>query len=223
MPIKKIFIATIFLIIPSVLIWSDGYPVNTNAKKVISEIKTYNWEPSKGWYESVTTKIVVEKYDEKGRVLSEELYYEEMTLIEKTSYSYDGDIIKKTTTDHENKVIRTARVQRKGNIITETISRGDGSLLFRLVSQLDSSGKVIELQHYNGSNELIFSKVYVYSDKGDVSSISLFNPDGSYAVLITIKYKSFDAKGNWLVRSEYYTYGDVWSRPRDIVYRKIEY
>ena len=220
---KKIFLPIIFIFFCVSLLSADGYSINSKAKKVVSEIKTFNWNPEQGWFEGPTTKIIVEKYDEKGRLVSEELFYQQMILIEKTIFIYEGDVIKKTTTNHENMLIRTSHVKRDGNMVTETVKRADGSQLFKIVSQIDSNGRIAELYRYNEESELVFCNVYVYSDKGDVSSISLFNPDGTFAVLVTINYTSFDDKGNWLVRSEYYTYADVWRRPRDYVYRTIEY
>jgi hypothetical protein len=205
------------------LLWAGGYPVKQTAKKVVSEIKTCNWDPAKGWFEGETTKIIVESYDEKGRLVTEELYIQKMTLIEKTLIVYEGAVVKKTTTNHENKVIRTASVQRTVNTLTETVFRGNGTLLFTFVSLLDNKERVTELRHCNGAGDLVFRKVYGYLDNGELEDISLYNASGTLAVVINFSYASFDAKGNWLARSEYYSYADVRRRPRDIVRRTIEY
>ncbi len=203
--------------------WSDGYPVNSPAISVISEVKTYNWKSDEGWFENQTTKIIIENYNEEGRMVSEEFYYSENILMEKTVYSYGENTVQKTTTNYENIIIRTAAITYETNTITEIVLRPDGTQLLKYISTINNEGQITELKHLNGENDLLFLKEYTYTDSGDVESISLYNPDGSEAVLINIYYDSFDEKGNWLVRSEYYTYSDVWSRPRDVVYRTIEY
>jgi hypothetical protein len=206
-----------------VLVAADGYTVTTPASKVVSEIKTYNWTSAKGWFEGGVTKTLVEQYDEEGRLLSAELYYQKMTLIEKTLYSYEGKLVKKTTTNHENILIRHSLIQKDGNTVTETVSRADGSLFFKTVSLLDNRGRTAEQKYYNEREELIFDKVYVYSENGDLEHIGLYNPDGTCAVEISIRYEKFDERGNWIVRSEYYSYADVTRRPRDRVCRSIVY
>jgi hypothetical protein len=211
------------MVLCTMLVAANGYPVNTPAGKVVSEIKTYNWTSAKGWFEGATTKIVVEHYDEEGRLLSEELLYQKTTLIEKTLYFYDGELVKKTTTNHQNIPIRHSRVRYEGNTVTETVSRADGSLFFKTVSLLDNAGRITEQKYYNEQEELIFDKVYAYSERGDPEHISLYNPDGTCAVEISIRYEKFDDRGNWIARSEYYSYADVTRRPRDRVYRSIEY
>ena len=108
----------------------------------------------------------------------------------------------------------------------ETILHSDNSVFFKTVSHLDNTGRVTVLNHYNNKDELIFEKVYNYSSKakGEVSQINLYNPDNTFAVSISFNYyDTFDDKGNWIIRKETYAYGDVRSRPRDYVVRKIEY
>jgi hypothetical protein len=227
---------------------ANGYRLNIPAKKVISEVRTYNWTSAKGWFKGQVTKIVVENYDDKGRPVSAELFslkkiykdsiltgsinkngvfpndfLKDIILMEKTVFSYEDNLTRKTTTNHENNLVRTATVQQEGNHLTETVQRADGSLFYKTVSLLDSDGRVVELYHYNGQEDLIYIKVYDYSDQEDVIKISLYNPDGTYAAYVTITYNTFDDKGNWLARSDYYTYADVGRRPRDSVSRYIEY
>jgi hypothetical protein len=221
--LKRLFSLFFFLVLCVLSIDADGYPLKTPAKKVISEIKTYNWTSAKGWFEGETKKIVVEHYDEGGRLVSAELFYQKMTLIEKTVYSYEDGLVKKTITNHKNIPIRQSLVQHEGKKVTETVSRADGSLFYKTISLLDGSGRIKEQKYYNGEDEFVYDKVYDYTDKGDVKSISLHNPDGTFAVKISIYYESFDERGNWLRRSEYYSYADVRGRPRDSVHRKIEY
>jgi hypothetical protein len=221
--LKRIGIVSVILLLGALLAEGESYPVHTAAKKVVTEIKTYNWNSADGWFEGETKKIVVETYDEKGRCLLSELYYQKMNLIEKTSFTYEGNRIKKTTADHENKPVRTALVEQNGNTITEIVLRADGSPVFKTVSTLNHGGQVKELSYYNALDQLVFDKVFKYNNKGDAVTISLYNPDGSYAASVNIEYDSFDGKGNWLTRSEYYSYGDVYGRPRDSVHRKIEY
>jgi hypothetical protein len=246
--VKKILALFFCFTVCGFSVVAGGYTINTPAKKVISEVRTYNWTSAKGWFKGQVTKIIVENYDDKGRPVSTELFYlgeiyrdsiladslnengaftddflKDIILMEKTAFSYEDDLIRKTTTNHENNLIRIATVQQEGNRLTETVLRADGSLFYKTVSLLDSDGQVVELYRYNGQEELIYTKVYDYSDQGDVIKISLYNPDGTYAAYISIAYDTFDDKGNWLVRSDYYTYADVGYRPRDSVSRYIEY
>ncbi len=220
---KRLPLLIFFLLCSTVYSWSDGYPVKYPAVSVVSEVRTYNWKSGQGWFENQTTKIIIENYNEEGKIVSEELYHSENILMEKTVYSYEENTVKKITTNHENIIIRTATITYEINTITEIVLRPDGTQLFKYISTINNEGQITELKHLNGENDLLFLKKYTYTDRGDVERISLYNPDGSEAVLINIYYDSFDEKGNWLVRRESYTYSDVWGRPRDIVYRTIEY
>lgn len=220
---KKLYLLILIIFFTNMCIWPESYPLNNPAKSVISEVKTYNWKSSRGWFENQTTKIIIQNYNSEGYIESEELYYSENELMEKTEYTYEDNMVRKITTNQKNEITRTAEVIYDNDIITETVFLQDRTQLFKYISTLNSKKQVTELKFFNSKNELLFIKKYIYTESGDIASITLHNPDGSIAALIEIDYESYDRKGNWLVRSEYYTYADVWSRPRDKVYRTIEY
>ncbi|MBN2439947.1 MAG: hypothetical protein JXJ04_01320 [Spirochaetales bacterium] len=220
---KIIAIVLIILIFNILPVIGEGYPLQTPAGEVISEVRTYNWTGAKGWFAGQVTRIIRETYDEEGRLAAIEVYYSDMVPAEKTVFTYKNNMIKKTTRNHDNVLIRNALVQEEGDTITETVLRGDGSLFYKTIALLGRDGEVTELNYYNNDEQLVYQKVFTYSPAGDVTVINLYNPDNSLAVVIDIVYEKFDDSGNWISRSEYYTYSDVWGRPRDSVQRKINY
>ncbi|MBN1699985.1 MAG: hypothetical protein JW881_20920 [Spirochaetales bacterium] len=202
---------------------ADGYPVKSPAKKVVSEIRTYNWKSSRGWFEGGITKIVNQYYDDEGLLVKMEFYDKDGGLLEKTVFSYGDETIKKVTTNHDNTPVRISVVRYETDTVTETVRRTDGSLFFKTVSRFSPEGSITGLKYYNEEETLLFNKIFVYTEEGDLKHIRLYNPDGTFAVEVSIEYHDFDENGNWLSRSEYYTYADVRRRPRDKVSRSIEY
>jgi hypothetical protein len=188
--------------------------------KIVYEVKVFTWSFEKNvWYEDRTIKRITELYDEKGRIISEQLADGRDAVMEKTLYVYEGKLIKKTTCNPENKISRISVVSRKGNTLTETVTLPDGKLLFQFVTLKDDSGRIVEIKHFDRNKALVFKKVYGYDKKGNLASIKNLNPDGSPAVLISYQYSKFDDRGNWLAREEYFSYADVRYRPHEIVYR----
>jgi hypothetical protein len=120
-------------------------------------------------------------------------------------------------------LIRNVLIENEGNTRTETVLRSNGGLFYKTVSMLGSDGEIREQSYYNGDEQLAYIKTFEYTGTGDVKKIHLYNPDNSLAVIIDIVYDEYDDNGNWIARSEYYTYGDVWGRPRDSVRRTILY
>jgi hypothetical protein len=223
---KKIYLILCLIIINIPSARPESYPLIHSAENVVSEVKTYNWKSGQGWYENQITKIIVQNYNEDGYIESEEWYNSDNVLFEKTEFFYDKDdenIIITITTNYNNEITRTSEIIHENDTITETVFRPNDTQLFKYISTVNRKDQITELKHFNGENELLFIREYTYTDNGDPETITLINPDGSIAVLIEIEYEEFDRKDNWLVRSEYYTYADVRARPRDIVYRTIEY
>ena len=220
---KRLCILFLSLTLTIFPVTGGGYPLQSPARQVLSEVRTYNWTSAKGWFRGQITKIYRESYDKEGRLILREFFYKDMIPAEITEYTYKENMVKKTTRNSENVVIRNVLVQNEDDKRTETVLRGDGTLFYKTVSVLRNNGEVMELSYYNGQEQLVYNKVFEYTRTGDVKKISMYNPDNSLAIAIDIVYEEFDDMGNWVSRSEYYTYGDVRKRPRDSVHREIQY
>jgi len=208
-----LFILTSFVAIP--LVFAEN-----KAKTVIYEFYSASWSVSKGnWSSDKLSKKITEIYNADGTIASEERADGRGVVVEKTVYSYEGDTIRKTTTDAQNKLRRTTVVTRKQNVFTEKVAGADGVIMFIQVMKKNADGVLEEMEYRDAEDKLVYRCVYLYNKKGNLEIVQFFNPDESFAVQVYYDYAKFDANGVWLMRTDFYTYGDVWGRPHETVIR----
>jgi hypothetical protein len=189
-------------------------------ERIVSEIKVYTWNAKKGaWIEGQMIKIITETLDATGRRLTEELADDKGSLLEKARSDYRGRSQVTIFTGPDNVVRRTVTSERVGDTETETVVLPDGSMLSVIQKKYDAAGRLKETRQGGADGNLVFVKTHIYDKNGNLSTIDVDNPDGTTAFTIDYRYLSFDTRGRWLARAEYYTYADVKRRPHEIVYR----
>lgn len=193
---------------------------STGVGKIVSQVKVYTWNAKKGvWAEGQTIKRVTRTLDREGRPADETLAGGANDLLEKSTYVYNGDVQIVSVYGPDGKLRRTVRVERAGDLETETAVRSDGDILFVNQKKYSRAGLLAETRAGGRNGRLIFRKTYDYDRAGNLTAVAVHNPDDSLAFTIEYEYVKFDARGNWVIRSEFYTYGDVFRRPHEIVYR----
>ncbi len=120
-------------------------------------------------------------------------------------------------------MIRISKIAIEGTKRTETICFPDNSQYGKIVSVADDSGAILSSEQFDGSDSLVFTIAYQYDDKGNCTTATYRNPDGTIAFESAFEYGKSDEKGNWLERTEYCSYADVGNRIKDTAQRKIEY
>jgi len=194
-----------------------------NCSKITCETHVFTWSfKEQEWSKGQLIKVLVQQFSKDNKLVSEELSDGKNGILEKIIYSYGPEGTIKSFFNAGNKLIRTSAITLKGDTETEIVKRIDGSIFQQYVTKKDNSGKILQISHMDAAGKLVFRKDHVYDSRGFLTYIRLFNPDNTLAVEIRYEYKKFDTDGNWLVREEYYAYGDVGNRPHEIVTRKME-
>ncbi len=220
---KRPRFSVLFLLISTAAAHAVDFPAPAGAKTVIQVFHSYSWDNTAGWVVLKDVKSVRETFDAEGRILSREIFHEGSVLIETTRYKYAETGHRKTTYNEKNETLRYAEVEKTAGGARETIHRADGAIVAVYDTELDRDGSPLESEYRDPEGGLVWRIVYSYDRKRDCTMVSYSNPDGSLAFISMYRYEGVDRTGNWSMRTEYVTYADVKSRPKDIVSRSVEY
>ena len=106
------------------------------------------------------------KYDEKGKLIEENIYKSNGRLDTKKTFKYDD----------------------KGNEIEDDLYKSDGSLDSKYTYKYDEAGNEIECKVYKSDNNLEHKYIYKYDQKGNQIERSGYKSDGSISYKSTSKY-----------------------------------
>ena len=121
------------------------------------------------------------KYEDGGREVECDGYTSSGTLDWKSIYKYD----------------------EKGNRTEEEEYSANGVKNFRIVFRYDEKGVKSGREFYTADGALYSKSVYVMDAYGNEVEEQVFDGDGNLKTTNTCHYDQNDAKGNWLVQTQY--------------------
>jgi YD repeat-containing protein len=138
-------------------------------------------------------------YDDKGNKITEKNYNNENKLSSSTAYKYDdkGNMTEEDRINDENKVFRKMlyKYDPQGNPTEKLDLEGD-KLKSKITYSYNDKGQKTKEDKYDGDGSLNYSMVYTYDKSGNMTGYSLNKPTDKKASAKTVKYESFDKKGN---------------------------
>ena len=173
----------------------------------------------------------VYKYDDKGSLLVEELYYK-TTLVSRNENTYDqqGRLLSQVSYNPDSTVSSRIRVSLAADGKPVERTRHDGDLLtYRVRYTYDKKGRRVEVEttgSYVESDSVSESHVtgkvvYVYKGKDQPKEMMIYNQDGSLRERVVIEY---DSRGNWTKRTHRVKAATAGNEvTRQIDYRTITY
>jgi hypothetical protein len=219
---NRVSILILFSLLSATAASAFDFPVPKNAKTAVYVYSSYSWDNAKGWVVLEAVKTITETFDSTARILTREISHANGVLIEKTKFSYSAGGYRTATYNAKNEMTRQSDAVVTGGRTVETIRRTDGSIFATYRTENASGGLPAREAYYDPVDALVWSIVYTY-EGARCTEIAYSNPDGSPAFRSSFEYKEADAEGNWAVCTQYVSYADVRSRPKDIVRRTIEY
>jgi len=202
------------------LLLTLGLAAEEKTKTIVYEVRVYAWSFTKGlWYVERLIKKTSQTLACDGRLILEVVEDAEGRLIEKTVFSYGKDSFHKLTYDARNELVRKALVKTEKDFLRETVLTPQGEVLFYLIHFLDRAGRPLQEEYRSADDKLIYARRFSYDEAGNLVRIEVCNPDGRMVFEISYSYEAFDDQGQWLLRSEYYSYADVHHRPHEQILR----
>jgi len=198
------------------------YTLDQNGNRVEYRIEQPTGKPGDEKY--------VYKYDDKGKLVAEELYYK-TTLISRNENTYDqqGRLISQISYNPDSTVSMRIRVSFTPDGKPIERIRHDGDLLTyrvrytydnkRRLVQVETTGSYVESDS-TSEGHITGRVVYVYKGKDQPKEMLIYNQDGSLRERVLIDY---DSRGNWTKRTHRVQASVGKEVTRQIVYRTITY
>jgi len=222
---KKIKKILLFILIFIILVTRTSARSKPVFRTIKTEVRPYSWSrKSHSYYEIKNALWINQQFNEKGHIKAIVSYTKGNQLYEKAQCIYDKGRLKEIKIyDRANNLLTRSVFKKQDNGLNEDVYNNSSQLVWSYLYLYDPYGRLKEKRKYNPNKKIILKYTYSYDKSGLLYARILYNADNTPIYMSQYEYETVDQYGNWKLRREYQSYGDVYNNPKEVVERTITY
>ncbi|MBU1078238.1 MAG: hypothetical protein KKH98_13150 [Spirochaetes bacterium] len=193
-------------------------------KTVRTEIRAWSWSnKTGGYYQIPNTRVIIEQFNQKGELKRRSVYLKGNSLYQRSYFYYkDGNLYQIMTQDAKKRLITSSVLKKNSDGLYRFIYNDRNKLTGYQLYVFSTDGRLKEKIFFNEDKEEVQKLKYIYGDGGLLNARILYNTDGKALHMSEYQYQKFDQNGDWTVRNEVQSYGDVYAYPKEVAIRSVQ-